>query len=91
MPRIRQLHESNQDLGKLQVVSLNIDNKPDNGIEYVKQNKFDWTHGFLGDVASSSTGRMLGVTSVPMYILLDRDGKVVSRGSSLETVLEQLP
>lgn len=87
-PDVARLH---RELGgpKLEVVGLCIDADTEAAQAMAREKRLSWTQGFVGDQSESPAGRILGVSSVPLYILLDPDGKILLRTSNLAE-LEQV-
>lgn len=70
----------------LEVISLNIDADVEAARELVATKGMTWTQGFIGDQTPSVAGQMLGISSVPLYVVLDPDRKVLVRSANFEDV-----
>ena len=86
MPEIRRLHEQSAAGSGLRVQSLSIDKDIDAAKALVRDRKLEWPQGFVGDLTASPSGQALGVSSVPLFILLDKDGTILARTSSLDSL-----
>jgi thiol-disulfide isomerase/thioredoxin len=77
-----------------QVVGVNLDNDRDRALAALDQNPANWPHIFDGDGFESDLAVGLGVLSVPVTILIDKDGVVAMSGShfsaEMETKLEMM-
>lgn len=89
MPEIRKLHETSLVHQNLRVLSLSLDADVEKAKAFVREKRFEWSQGFVGDITASSTGEALGISSVPLYILLDSDGRIAARSASLQDKLLQ--
>ncbi len=79
----------------LTIVGINADNDQNQAIEFIKANKeIDWIQLYERGGLESSIAVGLGVLSLPVTILIDKDGKVASSTShytpNLETTIESL-
>lgn len=77
-----------------QVVGINLDNDRDRALSALEQTSAKWPHIFDGEGFESDLAVGLGVLSVPVTILIDKDGVVAMSGShfssDMETKLEEL-
>jgi len=93
MKVIRQLQAKYQSAG-LQVVGVNVDATRDDAVAYLKENAAPWIHLFEdGGLESSGLAKQLGVQTLPMMILVDSAGKVVSNNiyaASLDAELARI-
>lgn len=78
MKLLRQLQAKYSSSG-LQVVGINVDSTPDQALGYLKQNAAPWVHLYdEGGLESSQLATQLGVQTLPMMLLIDASGRVVS-------------
>ena len=82
IPDIKSLNEKLKGSEEATLLSISLDKDAELVKELVKKESIDWPQGIVGDIQSSSAGSALGVSSVPLYVLLDPDGKIVTRTSS---------
>ena len=80
--------------GSFQVVGINLDNDRERALASLDQTGVNWPHIFDGDGFESELAVGLGVLSVPVTILIDKDGIVSMSGShfssEMETKLESM-
>jgi thioredoxin-like negative regulator of GroEL len=87
MPAVKSIVEQrSQD--PLTVVGLNIDEDPDAAKALAERGGWSWAQNYLGD--DSDMMRQLGVSSVPAYYLIGRDGKLVGSANEWEQVEKML-
>lgn len=78
---IRKAHEKYSRSG-FEVVSISLDNSPDELRKYLKQESLPWTHLYEEGGLDSPLADRLGVSMVPTMILVGDDGKVINRNLS---------
>jgi thiol-disulfide isomerase/thioredoxin len=72
-----------------QVVGINLDNDRDRALSALDQNPAKWPHIFDGEGFESDLAVGLGVLSVPVTILIDKDGVVAMSGSHFSAEMEK--
>lgn len=78
MKLLRQLQAKYQQAG-LTIVGVNVDATRDDAAKYLKENPAPWIHLYEdGGLESSSLAKQLGVQTLPMMMLIDSAGQVVS-------------
>ena len=90
LPVLKQTHEKYSANDRLAVVSLNLDADKNVARQFVREHQLDWTHGLLGDWSSTDVPQKLGISSVPVYYLIDAQGRLVWRGFATEELEKQL-
>ncbi len=77
-----------------QVVGINLDNERERALSALEQTTAKWPHIFDGEGFRERSRGRLGVLSVPVTILIDKDGVVAMSGShfssDMETKLEEM-
>jgi hypothetical protein len=58
--------------------------------QFERQQKSDWTHGFVGDWYATDVPSRLDINGVPFYFILDKQGRLVWRGFSTDEIEKQL-
>ena len=93
MKLLRQLQAKYQYAG-LTIVGVNVDATREDAAGYLKDNSAPWIHLFEdGGLESSGLAKQLGVQTLPMMLLIDSTGKVVSNniyGASLDAELAKI-
>ena len=85
--RIRQQHAAD---GGLSVIGVNLDAETDRAKEFLKIRSLPWRHALLGDWSSTDVPRRFAISSVPAYVLIDADGRIVAQEYSVEKVAAKL-
>jgi thiol-disulfide isomerase/thioredoxin len=70
--------------GRLVVVGANLDADQAAAEKFLKERPLAWHHAFLGDWSATGVPRQYGITSVPAYVLVDREGKIAAIEYSVE-------
>ncbi len=73
MPHVAKLSKEFKARG-LDLVSVSLDEDPDDAARYIEQHKYSWTH--LADPKSQSE-RDWGQSAIPRLVLIGKDGKVL--------------
>jgi thiol-disulfide isomerase/thioredoxin len=88
MPDIQSLHD---EVGtEATILSVNIDKDIETAREWVRDKELAWQQGFVGEITGQGSGRALGLSSVPLYIVLNPQGKIEARTSNLAVAAEAL-
>ena len=92
LPALGKLHDTFGADKRLAILGLNIDDDPAQARRFVADRKLPGIHASLGDRPDEQDQLLTryAVSSVPAYILIGPDGKLVHRGSDLEEVDEVL-
>ena len=79
MPNIVAIYKQYKDKG-LEVVGISFDKDESRWKEYIKENNLNWKH--MSDLKQwqSEAGKAYAINSIPHVILIDQQGKIVSRG-----------
>ena len=87
-----QLHDTFGADKRLAILGLNIDEDPAQARRFVADRKLPGIHASLGDRPDEQDQLLTrySISSVPAYILIGPDGKLVHRGSDIEEVAEVL-
>jgi thiol-disulfide isomerase/thioredoxin/uncharacterized GH25 family protein len=75
---------------KLSVVGANLDVDQEQARTFLTKRSLKWHHVLLGDWSSTDVPRLFGVTTVPAYVLVDPQGKIVAREYSLDEIGKKL-
>ena len=91
-PRVRKLYETHG-AHELAVLGINLDYKAEDGQGYATAEKLPWPSiAITGWGDANPVLRAYGITSIPSFWLIDRDGKVLARDippEELEAVVTQ--
>lgn len=93
MKLLRQLQAKYQKAG-LTIVGVNVDSTREDAAAYLKESPAPWIHLYEdGGLESSGLAKQLGVQTLPLMMLIDPSGKVVSNNiyaASLDAELARL-
>jgi peroxiredoxin len=68
--------------GRLQIISLTVDNTPQEAQAMVTNNGITWPVCYLGNWSQTQVPALFGVEGVPHSVLIGPDGKIVAKGLS---------
>lgn len=93
MKLLRQLQAKYQAAG-LQIVGVNVDGTRNQATQFLQENSVPWIHLYEdGGLEASGLAKQLGVQTLPMMMLIDADGAVVSNNiyaASLDAELAKI-
>jgi hypothetical protein len=70
----------------LVVVGANLDEDVLRAKEFLREMKLSWERALLGEWSSTVVPRRFAVSSVPTYVLVGPDGRIVAREGSLDAI-----
>ena len=91
LPAVHQLAEKYGGEGRLLVVPISLDTDQQALRQFVAERKLTGIQGQLGDWSATKVPTHLGVSSLPTYLLIDRDGKLILNAWSLGQITAKLP
>lgn len=91
MPKMAELKKSLGENSNVAVLSVSLDQELATAKAFVDEQRLDWEHGFIGDVESLAVRQLLGIGSVPLYYLVDPEGRIVLRSYDFDEFKKQLP
>lgn len=77
----------------LKVVGVNVDAQSDELVQFFRKQKPEWTHLYEEGGLDSRLASEMGIFTLPVMLLIDKNGKVVDRqihGAQLEQEIEKL-
>lgn len=90
-PHLRKMHEQ---YGKqVKFISISVDQKEAEWQQAMKEEQLPWGQYLSGKALSKAIGKLYNINSIPTFLLIDPQGKIVFSGHSsgdLETELEKL-
>lgn len=96
LPNVKEVYQKYHDRG-FEVVGISLDEELDTLTKFIKEEHLPWPILFEGGEETSGwqhpLAKQYGVTAIPMAVLIDRQGKVVTlnaRGERLGTMVEEL-
>jgi beta-lactamase regulating signal transducer with metallopeptidase domain/thiol-disulfide isomerase/thioredoxin len=88
LPEVHQLQEKFGD--RLAVLPIGLDSAQDELRQFVATRKLSGMQGSLGDWSKTNVPAKLGVSSLPTYLLIGPDGKLIINTWSVEQVRDKL-
>ena len=89
VPVLRGLLEQYGDRG-FEIVGVNLDQQPSVLTAFQKQSRMIWPNIFQPGGLDAPLAKQFGLVSVPTMILVDRDGRVLSNGLTINDLKERL-
>ena len=87
LPEIATLQAKYGKNDHLAILGLNIDDDPGHARAFAAQKELSWTQGFLGQAQDKDEIlSRYAVSSVPAYVLIGPDGKLVERSEDLQAI-----
>ncbi|HEY1599586.1 MAG TPA: carboxypeptidase regulatory-like domain-containing protein [Pirellulales bacterium] len=72
------------------VIGANLDQDRGRATEFLSGRKLPWRHALLGDWSTTEIPKRFAVSSLPTYVLIDPQGRVMVHDHSLDVVAEKL-
>ena len=64
----------------------NLDEDVRHAKEFLRDRKLRWEHALLGEWSSTDVPKRFAVSSVPTYVLVGPDGRIVAHDGSLDAI-----
>jgi thiol-disulfide isomerase/thioredoxin len=90
LPDVQRLHEKFGRDGRLTIVSISVDDDRAALERFVEEHKLAWLQGYAGSWRETKLLQTLGISSVPAYLLIDPDGKLIESVSLADGLDEKL-
>jgi thiol-disulfide isomerase/thioredoxin len=90
LPDLKVLNRELKEKGEFELISISLDEKLEAVAEFLQNQEIDWQSGVLGKADGGASIEGLGVSSVPLWVVLDVDGKILFRTHSLSELKQQL-
>jgi hypothetical protein len=74
------------------MMSLSVDAKAQQPIDFAKKNDIHWIQGFLGEWQQSPVPDLYGVEGIPSIFLIGPDGKILAkdlRGQAVDDAITE--
>jgi thiol-disulfide isomerase/thioredoxin len=89
LPALRRLHETYGGEKGLAILGVNLDEDPAAAIRFVEEHRLPWSQGAPpGGRTDDPILSRFGVGSVPTYVLIGPDGKLIRRSENLDEIDE---
>lgn len=89
VPVLRGLYEQYGDRG-FEIVGVNLDQQPTDVTKFGKENRIAWPNIFQPGGLDAPLAQRFGLVSVPTIFLVERDGRVISNGLTINDLKTQL-
>jgi thiol-disulfide isomerase/thioredoxin len=92
LPALRGFHDAFGADSRVTIVGLNLDDDPADIKALVEARKLPWTQAYLSGQAGDPDDILsrYAVISIPTYVLIWPDGKLIHRGNNLEEIASVL-
>ena len=84
--QVESLRKKYADRPGLVVVGANLDEDVERAKEFLRDRKLHWEHALLGEWSSTDVPKRFAVSSVPTYVLVGPDGRIVAHEGSLDAI-----
>ena len=93
LPALLRFHDTFAADNRVRIVGLNLDDDPAETRAFVEARKLPWTQAHLGGRDGDKVDILsrYAVSSIPTYILIGPDGKLIHRGGDLDEIAKVLP
>ena len=88
IPAVRRLHDIYATDKRLVILGMNLDRDPESARRFVKDAQLPWTHGSLGSRSDNAVFTQYAISSVPAYVLIGPDGKLIFSATTVEEIGE---
>jgi thiol-disulfide isomerase/thioredoxin len=75
---------------KFEIVGINLDNDPQAAIEFLRVNRIPWEHIHESGGLDSSMATNMGVFTLPVMLLIDKNGTVMNRSITVAELDSEL-
>ncbi len=90
LDQIEHLREQFKGDKPLVVVGANLDADRQRARDFLKAKPLPWQHALLGDWSSTEVPRRFAISTVPAYVLIGPDGRILAHEFSLEAIEAKL-
>ena len=90
LPQIKQLYEKYRSQG-FEIVGVNLDSATAPIQPYLSEHRVTWPHIYEPGGLESRLAKQYGIISLPTMFLVDKQGKVVNRNTSVADLKTELP
>lgn len=88
---VEKLRQTYADSLGLVVMGMNLDADPKDGRRCLAaRNPVPWRQAFLGDWSETDVPQRFAISSVPAYVLIDPEGRLVEQSASLDSIANAL-
>jgi beta-lactamase regulating signal transducer with metallopeptidase domain/protocatechuate 3,4-dioxygenase beta subunit/thiol-disulfide isomerase/thioredoxin len=88
LPELARFHDTFAADRRVTILGLSLDDDPAEARRFLESRKLTWTQGYLGGQAGDGEDILsrYAISSIPTYILIGPDGKLIHRGDDLEEI-----
>ena len=89
IPELRQLAKQSAD-DDVTILSISLDEQLNHAKKFIQNEKMDWPQALLGERDNPMVRKQLGISSVPVYYVLDPEGQLRHRSFRLSDAADAL-
>lgn len=92
MPNLKATYDKHKTDNRFAMMSLSVDAKAQQPIDFAKKNDIHWIQGFLGEWQQSPVPDLYGVEGIPSIFLIGPDGKILAkdlRGQAVDDAITE--
>jgi thiol-disulfide isomerase/thioredoxin len=90
LPALRRFHEDYGADARLKILGLSLDEDPDAVRRFAQEHGLPWPQAVVGGSEGAGLLREYGIGSVPTYVLIGPDGRLLHRGFDVEELRDVL-
>ncbi len=90
IPEMARLHDEFVGRKDFVLIGLSLDQDRRTAQDFVAKRKLPWLQGFLGDWSETGVPEQLSITLIPAYLLIDPDGRLHTRSTSVAEIRKVL-
>jgi thiol-disulfide isomerase/thioredoxin len=75
---------------RLAVVGVNLDAEQERAREFLAGRKLPWRHALLGDWSTTDIPKRYAISTIPAYVLIAPDGRILAHEYELEKIAAEL-
>ena len=90
LPALKTVSEQLANRKDVVILGINLDEDREKAREFIARQDLRWQHGFFTPEASETIQSNYAISSLPTYLLIDPEGKIVHRAVHLEEAVKAL-
>lgn len=90
LPQIRALYQKYRAKG-FEILGVNLDDRKEDVRPFLTKNRMTWSQIYEPGGMESAPAHEFGIVTLPTMLLVDKNGKVLSRATSVEQLKKELP
>jgi beta-lactamase regulating signal transducer with metallopeptidase domain/peroxiredoxin len=90
LPQVQQLYETFRADEKFAMIGMSLDWDIEKAKRFLAGRQLKWPQVSLGNMDTSAVVKQYGVGSIPTTVLIDREGKIIAMGLSIDQLKERI-